>query len=95
MSEAAAIKALRDQRKESIRRVSGLVAEQGRELKAIKNFLAGDGASAPDIAGSTGLPVSRVMYFLATLKQYGEVVEGSKDGGYFRYRLVEKEGERS
>jgi len=89
------LKQVREQRKEGIRRVAAMVAEQKRHLGEIKKRLSGDGATAPDIAEGTGLPVSRVMYFLATLKQYGEVVEGGKAGGYFRYRLVDTEGERS
>lgn len=88
MSESAPLKHLRDSRKESIRRVTAMVTEQNRDLKAIKKLLTDDGATAPDIASATQLPVARVMYLLATLKQYGEVVEGGKDGGYFRYRLT-------
>ncbi len=89
------LKQLREHRKDDIRRVAAMVAEQKRHLGEITKHLSGDGATAPDIAEGIGLPVSRVMYLLATLKQYGQVVEGGKAGGYFRYRLVDKEGERS
>jgi hypothetical protein len=33
------------------------------------------------------LPASEVLWYVATLKKYGEILEGPKDGGYFRYRL--------
>jgi hypothetical protein len=28
------------------------------------------------------------MWIVATLKKYGEIAEGEKDGGYFRYKLL-------
>jgi hypothetical protein len=30
-----------------------------------------------------------VLWFIATLKKYGEIAEGDKDGGYFRYYLAD------
>ena len=41
----------------------------------------------PEIAAATGLPVSEVLWYVATLKKYGEILEGPKDGSYYRYRL--------
>jgi len=41
----------------------------------------------PEIAAATDLLVSEVLWYVASLKKYGEILEGSKDGSYYRYRL--------
>ena len=89
------MKRLREERKTSIQRAASLVKSQKKDLKSLKEQVTGDGATAPEIAEATGIDVSRVIWYLATLKQYGEVVEGAKDGCYFKYILVEKEPEAS
>jgi predicted transcriptional regulator len=87
-----AMKKLRQERKESIQRAAAMVKSQKKDLKSLREQVAADdGATAPEIAKATGLDVDRVIWYLATLKQYGEVVEGAKDGGYFKYTLVVKE----
>ncbi len=84
-----ALKDLRRQRRQQIGEIAERVKEQKADLKAIREYLAGEGegASPPRLAEGTGIEVSRVMWYLATMKRYGEVVEGAKDGGWFRYRL--------
>lgn len=86
-----AMKQLRAERKESIHRVAAIVKIQKKELKLLKEQVGGDGATAPEIAEATNIDISRVIWYLATLKQYGEVVEGTKDGCFFRYQLVSKD----
>ncbi len=86
-----ALKRLRQERQERIRAVTEQIMAQKSELKAIREQLAADdeGTTPPRLAEGTGIEVSRVMWYLATLKRYGEVVEGAKDGGWFRYRLAD------
>ena len=64
------------------------VCGQRKEIKAIREQLNEKGATVPEIAGATGIPSAEVMWYLATLKRYGLIVEGEKDGGYFRYALT-------
>ena len=85
------MKQLREERKSSIQRVAAMFKIQKEELAALKEQVAGDGATAPEIAEAIGKDVSRVIWYLATLKNYGEVAEGTKDGSFFRYKLVIKE----
>jgi hypothetical protein len=33
------------------------------------------------------LPASEVLWYVASLKKYGEILEGPKAGGYYRYKL--------
>jgi hypothetical protein len=89
LEKKEAIKQLRAERKESIKRVAAKVKAQKKDLKLLKEQLGyEDGATAPEIAEAIKMEISRVIWYLATLKQYGEVAEGNKDGCFFRYKLV-------
>jgi predicted transcriptional regulator len=57
--------------------------------KAIKEQLRAEARTVPEIAEATGLASAEVLWFIATLKKYGEIAEGDKDGGYFRYYLAD------
>jgi predicted transcriptional regulator len=86
-----AMKKLRSVRKEWITKASKLVKEQKKILKAIKECLKNQPATVPEIADATGVSPDRVLWYLATLKKYGDIIEGEKDGGYFQYVLAEKD----
>jgi predicted transcriptional regulator len=83
------MKQLRSDRKEWVTKASTIVKEQKKERKAIKGHLENQPATVPEISDATGIPSDRVLWYLATFKKYGEIVEGEKDGGYFRYVLNE------
>ena len=85
----AAMKKLRGDRKEWITMASTMVKEQRKEQKAINKHLENKPATVPEIAEATGIPSDKVLWYLATLKKYGNVMEGEKDGSYFRYVLTE------
>ena len=86
-SRKEALKKLKAARKAQITAATGRMKEQRRAVKAIKAHLAGAELTVPEIAAATGLPVSEVLWYVATLKKYGEILEGPKAGSYFRYRL--------
>ncbi|MDP2045355.1 MAG: winged helix-turn-helix domain-containing protein [Deltaproteobacteria bacterium] len=86
-SQKESLKQLKAARKEQIAATTARMKEQRRAVKAIKAGLAGAELTVPEIAAATGLPGSEVLYYVATLKKYGEILEGPKDGGYYRYRL--------
>lgn len=90
-----AMKKLRSDRKEWINQASTRVKEQKKVRKAIKRHLENQPATVPEISKATGIPSDRVLWYLATLKKYGDIIEGEKDGGYFRYVLVESEVEKA
>ena len=85
--DKAALKKLRATRQEQIAATTGRMKEQRRAVQAIKERLAGTELTVPEIAAATGLPVTEVLWYVATLKKYGEILEGPKEGSYFRYRL--------
>ncbi|MEJ2656275.1 MAG: helix-turn-helix domain-containing protein [Desulfobacterales bacterium] len=84
-----AMKKLRDDRKEWIAKAAQQVKQQKKERKAIKEYLENQPATVPEISEVTGMPSDRVLWYLATLKKYGDIIEGEKDGGYFRYVLTQ------
>ena len=86
-SQKEALKRLKAARKVQIAAATGRMQEQRRAVRAIKTLLAGWELTVPEIAAATGLPVSEVLWHVATLKKYGEILEGPKAGSYFRYRL--------
>jgi len=82
-----ALKKLKAARQEQIAAATSLMKGQRRVLKAIKEQLAEAEMTVPEIAAATGLSASEVLWYLATMKKYGEILEGPKDGSYYRYRL--------
>ncbi len=90
-----AMKKLRSDRKEWITKASTMVKEQKKILKAIKGHLENQSATVPEISKAAGIPSDRVLWYLATLKKYGDIIEGEKDDGYFRYVLAESEVEKT
>ncbi len=87
-SEKEALKKLKAARKDQITAATARMKEQRQAVKAVKAQLAGAELTVPEIAAATGLPASEVLWYVATLKKYGEILEGPKAGGYYRYKLV-------
>jgi hypothetical protein len=82
-----ALKELKAARKEQIAAAASRMKAQRRAVAAIKECLEGAELTVPEIARTTGLPVTEALWYVATLKKYGEILEGPKDGSYYRYRL--------
>lgn len=82
-----AMKQLRAARKEQIAEASGKMKKQKKDIEAIKEKMNNDVGTVPQIAEATGIPSSEVLWYIAALKKYGEVMEAEKDDGYFRYVL--------
>ena len=84
-----AMKKLRESRRQVIKATSARVKEQKKAVKAIKEQVQGEARTVPEIAEATGITPSEVLWFIATLKKYGQIIEGEKDGSYFRYCLAD------
>jgi hypothetical protein len=82
------MKRLRESRRDVIERVARRVKEQKKAVETIREQLKGTGQTVPELAEKTGMEPSRVLWLVATLKKYGEVLEGEKDGSYFRYEAA-------
>jgi hypothetical protein len=89
----AALKKLREARREIIAESSRQMKIQREAIKAIKAQLAENDLTVPEIAAATGIPANEVMWYVASLKKYGMILEGPKDGSYFRYQLADTAAE--
>ena len=83
----AALKKLREERSWQIGRAKETVKTQQQTIKRITEQIKNDAKTIPEISQATGLPASQVLMFVATLRKYGAVAEGTKDGDYFRYHI--------
>jgi predicted Rossmann fold nucleotide-binding protein DprA/Smf involved in DNA uptake len=82
-----AMKNLRAQRKKSIEQASAMMKQQKKQVKAILAFLESGEATIPEIAEGVHMPADKTLWYMATLKKYGQIVEGPKDGSFFKYKL--------
>jgi hypothetical protein len=87
-ADKTALKKLKAARKEQIAATTARMKVQRLAVKAVKAGLEGAELTVPEIAAATGLPASEVLWYVASLKKYGEILEGPKAGGYYRYRLA-------
>ncbi len=90
-----ALRKLREARKETITAVSAVVKAQKKVIAAIKAELQQGERTVPEIAAATGIESAVVLWHLASLKKYGEILEGAMNGSYFRYRLAEDNGDKA
>ncbi len=86
--ETMALKMLRMERKKSIEGARKAVKEQNKIIGAIRKALADEAKTVPELAAAARLESATVLMYISTLKKYGMVAEGSKDGDYFKYELI-------
>jgi len=82
------LQALREERKPYIERARKSIQETNKILKAIREQIAEQPATVPEIAQALAMDTAEMLRSISALKKYGEVMEGPKDGDYFRYGLV-------
>ena len=82
------LQALRKERSRYIERARKSIKETNKVLKSIREQLAAEPRTVPEIAQALAMDTADVLRFISALKKYGEVMEGAKDGDYFRYGLV-------
>jgi hypothetical protein len=80
-----ALKKLREERRQTVAAAVKRVKTQKKALGLLRGLLTGAGKTAPELARLSGIQASEVLWYLASLKKYGEVFEGEKDDGYYRY----------
>ncbi|HYA02998.1 MAG TPA: winged helix-turn-helix domain-containing protein [Syntrophobacteria bacterium] len=86
------LKSLREERRHLIQGAAARMKEQKKAIQAIQEKLSAGPQTVPEIAQGIGLPASKVLWFVAAMKKYGQIMEGEKDGSYFRYGLAERAG---
>jgi len=86
-----ALKQLKQERAQEIKRAAAVVKRQKADLGRIKERLAQGPATPPEIARDIGMSPRQTMWYLAAMRKYGMVVEAGKNGDYFNYQLAETE----
>lgn len=84
------LKALREERGTLIERNRELLKKQNSDTGLIKKGLKDGSKTIPELAKVTGLKSDLILYYVSTMKKFGEVIEAGHSGGYFKYSLVEK-----
>lgn len=78
--------ALRQSRQAPVQAASARVKEQRRIVRSITEHLQKGPATIPEIAAATGMNTDQVLWYVASMKKYGTILEAEKDGAYYRYR---------
>ena len=80
------------------KRLGGVSKEKHERLKhqvtlrkAIRDFLARQPATIPEIASALARPTDEVLWQVMGMKKYGRVREAGDSGWYARYGLIELE----
>ena len=87
-ADKEALKKLREERKTWVENARKSISDQNQIIKQIKAQIADTAKTIPEIAQATDMSTSQVLLYIAGLKKYGLVVEGDKDGDYFKYCLA-------
>jgi len=82
---------LRILRKETVQRVTAQVKMHKKTIASIMDALRSGPKTVPEIAEHTGLETQEALWWTASLKKYGLIIEGDKQGAYFTYRAPPKE----
>ncbi len=88
-----ALKALRASRRSTIEAATERMKAQKKAITAIRDALEDGPRTVPEIADAAGIDPATVLWHIATLKKYGDVLEDQKVGAYFRYRLKPSAGD--
>ena len=94
-TQKEAMKELRKSRNQFIKSSAVRLKEQNKTIKAIKEQIKDDPKTVPEISQAAGIPSSEVLWYIATMKKFGEVLETEQDDAYFRYGLADSVGEES
>ena len=83
---------LRAERGPSVERVVEAHNARLSVRKKIRTELAKGPVTVPALATACGLAAREVLWHVAAMRKYGELVEDVQDGDYFTYRLVPRDG---
>ena len=90
-SRGELLKLLREQHAETVAHTQTLLKEQKRVQKEICQFIRENPKTVPEIAESVGMPSNEVLWYIASFKKYGIVVEDGMCADYPLYRRAEEQ----
>ena len=90
ISRAELLKRLRTEHAESVARTQVLLKEQKRIQKEICKFIRENPKTVPEIAEAIGMPSNEVIWYIASYKKYGIVVEDGMCADHPLYKKAEE-----
>ena len=90
LSRGEMLKQLRGQHAETVKRTQVLLKEQKRVQQEICKVIRENPKTVPEIAEATGMPAHEVLWYIASFKKYGIVVEDGMCADYPMYRRAEE-----
>ncbi|MBN2045965.1 MAG: winged helix-turn-helix domain-containing protein [Anaerolineales bacterium] len=90
LSRGELLKKLRAEHAQTVERTQELLKDQKRIQRDICSFIRETPKSVPEIAKEIGLPANQVLWYIASFRKYGIVVEDGMCEDYPLYRKAEE-----
>jgi predicted transcriptional regulator len=90
ISRGELLKGLRAEHAETVARTQALLKEQKRVQKEICQVIRENPKTVPEIAEAVNMPSNEVLWYIASFKKYGIVVEDGMCADYPMYRRAEE-----
>ena len=90
ISRGEMLKQLRQDHSETVARTQKLLKEQKRVQQEICKCIREDPKTVPEIAEAVKMPAREVLWYMASYKKYGIVIEEGMCGDYPLYRRAEE-----
>lgn len=90
-SRGALLKQLREEHADTFKRTQGLLREQKHIQQEICRVIRVTPKTVPEIAEAVDMPTHEVLWYVASFKKYGLLVEKEMCGDYPLYQKAEEE----
>ena len=90
LSRGEMLKKLRAEHAETVERTQVLLREQKKIQQEICKFIREEPKSVPDVAEAVGMDAKEVLWYMASYKKYGLIVEEGMCGDYPLYKKAEE-----
>ena len=88
------LRTLRAERAPTVEAATAANKQRQAVRREIRAALAKGPATVPALATACALTPREVLWHVAAMRKYGELVEDVQEGDYFTYRLVAAKGEK-
>jgi predicted transcriptional regulator len=89
-SRGEMLKRLREQHAATVERTQALLREQKRVQQEICKVIRDTPKSVPEVAEALGMPANEVLWYMASFKKYGLIVEKGMCSDYPLYQKAEE-----
>ena len=89
-SRGEMLKRLREQHAATVERTQALLKEQKRAQQGICKAIREKPMTVPEIAEAVGMPTNEVLWYVASFKKYGLIVEKGMCADYPLYQKAEE-----